>query len=198
MEINNLLLFVFLLALYFALHSVLANQKVKSWLIDRWIDKRYYRILYNVLAVVLLLPIAWVYLSISSHLLFEYLWLNYIGLGISLFGMALLFVALSQYDLSEFSGTQQLRANKAPAPVVLRTDGLNGIVRHPLYFSGLLILWGWFLFRPTDLYLVLALVATLYIYVGTKLEEQKLVVEFGEAYVVYQKDVGMLLPWVRI
>jgi protein-S-isoprenylcysteine O-methyltransferase Ste14 len=38
---------------------------------------------------------------------------------------------------------------------------------------------------------------TIYIIIGTILEERKLVLEFGEAYVKYQKEVPMLIPFSK-
>jgi protein-S-isoprenylcysteine O-methyltransferase Ste14 len=39
---------------------------------------------------------------------------------------------------------------------------------------------------------------TVYIIIGTKLEEKKLVLEFGEAYIKYQKEVPMLIPFTKV
>lgn len=191
----QLLFFTLSLVFYYALHSVLANTKVKAFLMERFIAQKYYRLLFNFTAVVLLLPIFYFYRKISTTYLFVNVLLGNIGLGISALGMLLLLYALSQYNLSEFAGTQQLRNATPPTPESLKVSGFNSYVRHPLYFSGLLIIWGGFLFRPTDLYLVMGLVSTAYLYFGTKLEEEKLVVEFGEEYLAYQKRVGMLLPF---
>ena len=90
---------------------------------------------------------------------------------------------------------QQLRKQSSPSPEILQTKGLNAYVRHPLYFAILIIVWGFFLFRPTDLVLTIAIVSTIYIYIGTQLEEKKLIEEFGEAYRDYQKKVKMLFPF---
>ncbi|MFT5764098.1 MAG: protein-S-isoprenylcysteine O-methyltransferase Ste14 [Saprospiraceae bacterium] len=194
MEFTNLILFAISLSIYFAVHSILANLKVKSFLMELLIPKKIYRLVYNFLSLVFLLPLAWFYLKINSVMLFEVQWLSYFGLVITIVGAVLLFIALRQYDLSEFSGTQQLNLNQTNTSNYLRTTGFNSIVRHPLYFSGLLLIWGWWLFQATDLFLVAAVVTTAYIYVGTKLEEQKLVLAFGEVYLEYQKKVGMLVP----
>lgn len=193
----ELLLFALSLSLYYVLHSVLANTKVKAFLIERLIPQKYYRLLFNATAIVLLMPIYYLYQSIPTSFIFENTLVKNIGLGIAVLGMFLLVYALSQYNLGEFAGTQQLRRATPPTPESLKITGFNAYVRHPLYFCGLLIIWGGFLFRPTDLYLMLAIVSTAYLYFGTKLEEQKLVVEFGEEYLVYQRKVGMLVPFWR-
>ncbi len=190
-----LLLFTLSLIFYYLLHSFLANTQVKVFLMKRWIPQKYYRLLFNGTAIGLLLPIIYFYQRIATHFVFENMGLKNIGLGIVVIGILLLIFALSQYNLAEFSGTQQLKYATLPKPASLKTTGFNAIVRHPLYFCGLLIIWGGFLYRPTYLYLVMALVSTAYLYFGTKLEEGKLVVEFGDSYLAYQKRVGMLLPF---
>ncbi len=68
-------------------------------------------------------------------------------------------------------------------------------VRHPLYACFLVLLWSY----PdvTADRLLLNISWTLWIIVGTVLEERDLVIEFGESYRMYQRQVPMLLP-IRI
>jgi protein-S-isoprenylcysteine O-methyltransferase Ste14 len=40
-------------------------------------------------------------------------------------------------------------------------------------------------------------VLTIYVIIGTKLEERKLVLEFGDTYIQYQKEVPMLIPFTK-
>ncbi len=185
---------VYLIA-YFALHSILADLKVKRFLTKTMIPQRYFRIIYNLLAIVLLLPIAMILPRIQQVHLLKVSWLSYIGIALLSLGFLCLFVALSQYNLSEFAGTAQLQKNGQPASCSLKVAGFNAIVRHPLYFSMLLMAWGLFMTYPTDLVLIGSSIISLYLYVGTKLEEHKLVAEFGEAYLSYQKKVSMLFPF---
>lgn len=196
MDTEWLLFYSFSLIFYFILHSVLADLKIKEILMQRWIAKRYYRLGYNFLAIGLLLPIAWLYVQVEAVLLFENAYLTYLGLFITGVGGVLLGLAFRQYNLSEFSGMQQLKTSTANSIQELKITGFNSLVRHPLYFSSLLMVWGWYLFYPTDLFLVTALIISFYLYIGTRLEEQKLVLEFGIAYKKYQEDVAMLIPFV--
>jgi protein-S-isoprenylcysteine O-methyltransferase Ste14 len=45
--------------------------------------------------------------------------------------------------------------------------------------------------------LVINTLLTLYVLIGTWLEERKLVLEFGEAYLRYQRQVPMLIPFTK-
>jgi len=192
----QLLLFALSLIFYFVLHSILANNKIKAFLMERFIPQKYYRLMFNTISVALLIPIFYLYKSIPTSFIFEIMVLENIGLGIAVIGILLLILALGQYNLAEFSGIQQLKQSTLLMPESLKTTGFNAYVRHPLYFCGLLILWGGFLSSPTYLFLVISVVSTAYLYFGTKLEEEKLIAEFGEEYLNYQKRVGMLIPFL--
>jgi protein-S-isoprenylcysteine O-methyltransferase Ste14 len=66
-------------------------------------------------------------------------------------------------------------------------------VRHPLYFFFLVLIWS----TPTMMSdrLLLNVLWTFWIVLGSYLEEKDAVTEFGERYRDYQKTVPMLLPW---
>jgi len=75
----------------------------------------------------------------------------------------------------------------------LDTSGLYGLIRHPQYFSVLVMMWAAPAMSLT--YLMLALNVTLYFYVGSYLEARRLVAQFGQEYVRYQQQVPRVLPW---
>ena len=192
----QLLLFGLALVFYYALHSVLANNRVKHILIGKLISKRAYRLFFNFVAIGSLLAIFFFYKKIDAELFFENEIFKMVGGFLVVLGLILSVIALRQYNLAEFMGTQQYTHVTPPAPEKLKTTGFNSFVRHPLYFATLIILWGFFLFQPTDLVLMIGVISSIYIYVGTKLEEEKLVNEFGQAYLEYQKEVKMLIPFL--
>ncbi len=179
--------------LYFVLHSVFAANRVKSKLYP-YIPKQYYRLFYNFQSVFLLIAIAYYYIEMSSSYVFP----PYKLVGSVLAGVGVVFIllALKQYNLSEFSGTYQLNNQGNVPSTGLHTSGLNRYVRHPLYTASYMIFIGAVLFSPTLKAIVVISIACLYIVIGTKLEEIKLVEEFGQEYVEYQKRVGMFLPRV--
>ncbi len=76
------------------------------------------------------------------------------------------------------------------------SSGVLGLVRHPWYTAVVLLLWAGDLDMAA---LVGSGVLTVYIVVGTLLEERKLVHEFGDAYRSYQGRVSMFVPlkWIR-
>jgi protein-S-isoprenylcysteine O-methyltransferase Ste14 len=123
-------------------------------------------------------------------------------LQIVLLGTAALLFLLGarRYDAAQLLGVRQMRENISTKAMAhageLDTSGVLGIVRHPWYLATMLLIWA----RPLDLSAILVnVILTSYLIVGTYLEERKLVSEFGEKYRAYQKRVPMLIPnnWLR-
>ncbi len=77
----------------------------------------------------------------------------------------------------------------------LVTDGVYGIVRHPLYLAGIII----FTFSPhvTVNGLAITILADLYFLFGVFIEERRFVKMFGDQYREYMKKVPRLVPKVR-
>jgi protein-S-isoprenylcysteine O-methyltransferase Ste14 len=79
----------------------------------------------------------------------------------------------------------------------LDTRGVLGVVRHPWYLGVFLLIWA------NDLCLrelIINLIVSAYLIIGTFLEERKLVLEFGDRYREYQRQVSMFIPvkWLRL
>ena len=74
----------------------------------------------------------------------------------------------------------------------LDTSGILGKTRHPWYLAAILLIWS----REFDFSTVLTnFVLTIYLSVGTILEERKLLIEYGQEYREYQRNVSMLFPF---
>lgn len=183
--------------LYFFVHSLLADNRVKARLAGRPIKKSHYRLVYNGVAMGGLVLIGWLYLRTDKQQvgppLLHTVCADVAGIFMLVAGAVIGSVAFAHYDTAEFLGLRQLRSD-ALQTEKLQTSGLNAVVRHPLYLATLLVLWGWFVLTPNDAVLLLAILGSGYLYVGAKLEEQKLSSAFGEAYRHYQQQVPMLLP----
>ena len=92
-------------------------------------------------------------------------------------------------------GLQPLLArvgNKPAQAMPLAVRGAYRWVRHPLYTSSLLLIWS----QPDLTYdrILFNVCWTIWIIVGTLLEERDLLANFGEAYAAYQRKVPMLIP----
>lgn len=187
--------FVLALFAYYILHSLLAADGVKAKL-TRILPPRYYRLVYNLLAVGLFAAIFVLYFLVEKKPIWPAnLVMPVIGGVLCLVGLSWIMGAMKRYNLDEFTGMEQLRTGQQPKHSKLIIRGLNGRVRHPLYFGTLLIVWGVLLIFPTDAMFGFVLISTIYLIIGTRLEEEKLVAQFGEAYRKYQREVPMLVPY---
>ncbi len=191
------LLAFFSLLAYFALHSILAADPVKAWFSSNVGNYfRYYRLIYNVIATVLLFVLLYWMSQWPRVALFQTnAWTNMIALLLLAFGAWLGIGAFRQYDLGEFSGLQQLNQKTTlPNHSQLNTTGLNASVRHPLYLGTILLLLGFGLFFPTRSALILLCSVLVYLPFGIYFEEVKLRRQFGQAYLDYEKQVKRLFP----
>jgi protein-S-isoprenylcysteine O-methyltransferase Ste14 len=88
----------------------------------------------------------------------------------------------------------RLRGGAASAPEFV-ARGPYLLVRHPFYLSALLIIWSYP--RLTADRLLFNVLWTVWIVVGSILEERDLAATFGDRYREYQRRVPMLLPLPR-
>lgn len=157
---------------------------------------RFYRLFFNAVAVLTLLPVLWYAHSLRQEAVFRWegawLVLRYVLLAC---GLLLVIAGARHYSFGQFSGISQLRRASSGGLAAgggLDASGVLGLVRHPWYTAVVLLLWAGDLDPAT---LVGNVVLTGYIAVGTLLEERKLVHEFGDAYRSYQRQVSMFVPW---
>jgi protein-S-isoprenylcysteine O-methyltransferase Ste14 len=102
------------------------------------------------------------------------------------------------YDSLSFLGIRQLlnfRKKHINQESGIKKSGLLGVVRHPMYFAVIIYLWCQ-TFRLSDI--VVNAVLTAYVIIGTIFEERKLVLELGDSYIQYQKEVPMLIPFTKL
>lgn len=159
--------------------------------------RRFYRLIYILIAGVTLLPILGMVLFLPSRVLWV-IPVPWRYLTITLQGLALvgLVVTVLQVDTLAFIGLRQLNNPDAESEAELVTRGFYRMVRHPLYFFSLVIFW---LFPiMTNLGLAFVIVSSLYFVLGSILEERKLVEIYGDSYRAYQRDVPRIIPWLRL
>jgi protein-S-isoprenylcysteine O-methyltransferase Ste14 len=188
-------------AAYGALHSAMASEAATRLLKRRLGGAfRYYRLFFNVVAAVLLVPLTAYSLSrrLSPVVRWDGPWLA-VRLTLVALGLLLFVTGARHYSLGRFTGLSQLRGAGSGGLATgggLDSSGVLGVIRHPWYTGLVLLLWA----RDLDVAgLVVSGVLTVYVVIGTFLEERKLVHEFGEGYRSYQERVSMFVPlkWLR-
>lgn len=191
-----MLLLAFCWTIYFTLHSLMATTRAKSAAARQFPRAvRFYRLAYNQLSVWGFLLILRYQSQLASTLLFAPGPLVVaLGYGLLALGGLVAVAAIRGYDLAEFAGWAYVRRGPTAADGPLHTEGLNRLVRHPLYLGLLLGLVGFWLLAPSDVRSVFVGCNVAYILLGTRLEERKLFARFGAAYAHYQARVPQLLP----
>jgi methanethiol S-methyltransferase len=183
-------------AAYGVLHSILASQSMKALAEKRLglFAKRYYRLFFNLVAVLSLGPVFWVLYHTPDYPLYLIpAPFVFITLLLQAAAAACAAASLMQTGMGDFLGLAQLtsRETDSAAPV-LNVGGFYRWVRHPLYTFGLLFIW----LTPmlTVNLLALNIGLTLYIVIGIYFEERKLLQVFGQDYAEYRARTPMLFP----
>jgi len=201
-DYTKYLMLSFLVIAWCILHSAMISVSVTEYFKKRLGHKfRFYRLFFNFVAILTLLPVALYAYSIRTQAIFQ--WDGYLRLGqVLLLAIAvlLLFLGGRHYNMDQLLGIKQIKegtSNKAISDTgELDTSGILEITRHPWYLATILLIWA----RQMDLSaLFVNVILTSYLIVGTVLEEKILIREFGEKYKAYQNRVSMLIPfkWLK-
>ena len=200
--------FIITFIIWALLHSLTAANRTKDWVRQRVGERPYqglYRLFYNVFAVVTFVPVMWV---TAVNLPNTDLWnisapWSYAANLVQLIGIIGLGIALFQTDFWDFVGLRQAARYlggeaEINLPPRLVTGGMYALVRHPLYFFSLLVIW----FTPamTRQTLIFNLFTTMYLWAGSRVEERRLTAFFGDIYHDYKQRVPRLFPvrlWMK-
>jgi protein-S-isoprenylcysteine O-methyltransferase Ste14 len=186
---------------YCTLHSAMISETVTRLLKRRLGDSfRFYRLCFNSVAVLTLIPVLSYSHSLRQEAIFRWegVWLV-LQYPLMACGILLVIAGGRHYSLGQFVGISQLRGASSGGLATgggIDSSGVLGLVRHPWYTAVVLLLWA----RNLDMAALVGNgVLTVYIVVGTLLEERKLVHEFGDSYRSYQRQVSMFVPlkWIR-
>lgn len=192
MLLNHILLAT-LWIVYCVIHSLLADMRLKRKL-QIWLGKKYkyYRLFYTFFAFIFLTGLLYFQISINTVQLFARHTVTIIaGSILSLSGLVLMLVCIKKYFIS-LSGL--LSVFKEGERGSLLISGVHRYIRHPLYLGTFAFIWGLFLIFPYLSLFISNSLITIYTLIGIKLEEKKLVAEFGDSYRQYQKQVPRLIP----
>ncbi len=189
------LLLIFVWMIFCWLHSWFAATGFKKSFQKKFRSgSRYYRLYYTLFAFISLIAVVWFQFNIKTVFVFHpNFLLKGAGIVTGSVGLVIMLLCIKKYFLS-LSGLKSLLTEAGAAK--LMTDGLHNHLRHPLYLGTFMTLWGAFLFIPYWSLLLSNVVITIYTLIGIRLEEKKLLMEFGTDYSNYMNKVPMLFPWL--
>ena len=180
---------------YFALHSALASLAVKRWFAAFFPRQLpLYRLGFNMLAVLLLLPILWLTYRNPGPVLWRWQGIGFwLANGLALAALGGFVYSLKSYDMQEFLGLRQWKfhVTRVEDQEHFQLSWYHRFVRHPWYFFGFVLVWTR---DMSALTLLSSAMITLYFIVGSLLEEKKLLVYHGEIYRRYMERVPGLIP----
>jgi protein-S-isoprenylcysteine O-methyltransferase Ste14 len=182
-------------AAFAAFHSAAASLTAKRWIAGRWpVTIPWYRLAYNGVSLVAVAPILYLSYALDGPPLWQWhgAW-RWVSHALVITGLAGFVVTSRWYDMETFLGLRQVREHdrQPDGHERFRISPIHRFVRHPWYFFGLLLVWSG---DKTVPLLVSTLAITLYLIVGSKFEERKLIAMHGEAYRRYMKRVPGLIP----
>jgi len=176
-------------------HSLLATDSLirKTGILDSWVAP-FYRLIYSLFAVISLILVS--VLTPRGDEISLWTWDG----GLRLFQIALWLVALTvawlsfrMIDIGNLLGLCAVGFCKKDAsqPDVLITWGIYGVIRHPQFAAGLVLIWSrdW---SATGL--VINAVLSVYLIVGAYIEESRLLAKYGEEYRKYKAAVPGFVP----
>jgi len=172
---------------YYLIHSLLATNFIKEQLDFRW-----YRILYNIIAIVTIIPIVMTLFKSCQNSMRVHWFVKLIGILFILFGIIIQRASFKSFSKSVFWGLRQ----EVDTDQNLVVKGLYASVRHPLYFGALMMIIGVIMILPNSYFLIFATISLTYIIIGSRLEENKLVVLYAE-YKEYRKSVPGIIPYKK-
>jgi protein-S-isoprenylcysteine O-methyltransferase Ste14 len=177
-----------------ALHSSLASLRAKSLArglfgprVDPW-----YTVVFCAVAAISIAPLAAMLILSPGRLLYVVPspWIWFFFLAQLLVGIGSLRAFLDAPH--RFLIRAQLSRPHGPDQLSLGIRGIYCWIRDPFLLSGLLLIW----LTPfmTENLLLAYAITTLYLCLGSCHWESRLVAQFGEAYLAYQKKVPWIIP----
>jgi len=190
-----LLLNAFLSLLFFLQHSIMVRKRFKAWL-GKFIPEFYHNALYGItsaftlILVLLLWQKVFVFIMSADGIFY---WMLRALFLLCLVGFGWGATALGSFDALGVKPLMNYIANRPNKPQQIVAKGPYRWSRHPLYFFLIVIIWACPVLTP-DRFLFNAM-WSIWIIIGTFLEDRDLHKEFGSQYLEYSSRVPMLIPY---
>jgi protein-S-isoprenylcysteine O-methyltransferase Ste14 len=181
------------LIVFFMVHSLLADTRVKQRAAERLGLVRWYRLFYTAQSLLLFGWVCLAYWGSEARIIHRFPGMVAQGLGwaLVLVGALLAVAAVLRFGGAGFVGLVPERSTG------LVRSGLHGHVRHPIYSGIILAALGWLLLSFTLSTVLVVGITFLYLPIGIHLEERKLIALFGKEYRKYRQEVSALIPRFR-
>ncbi|HEX2608256.1 MAG TPA: NnrU family protein [Flavisolibacter sp.] len=187
-----------LLGVFAIQHSVMARPWFKKW-ITAYIDKAMERSVFVLLSSLLLLVLYWQWRPIGTIVWKTNGISNFILTAGGLLGWLIVLASTFMINHFDLFGLKQVFDNlktKQRKESPFQVSWFYKLVRHPLMLGFLIAFWS--TPQMTVGHLIFTVCTKAYILIAVKFfEEKDLVVEHGETYRQYQKNVPMIIPFAK-
>ncbi len=187
-----------LLGLFAVQHTVMARRWFKAWW-TRTIPPAAERSTYVLVSSVILLVTFWLWRPITAVVWdIEHPVVRAVLIGVSLLGWGVVFYSTFLINHLDLFGLRQVMLSargRAYSACPFQVKSLYRVVRHPLMVGFMIAFWS----TPTMTagHTLFAVATTLYILVGTTIEERDLMRVLGEDYLRYRERTPRLAPFIK-
>jgi len=194
-ERSALLLDAFLSVIFFLQHSILVRRGFKQWL-GKFMPNVYHNVFYGLTSGIALLLVL-VFWQKSSTLMARaegvIFWMLRALFCLSLAGFFWGNKSLGSFDMLGVKPLMRYISNRPGKQQQIMAKGPYRWARHPLYLFLIVIIWSCPVLTLDRL--LFNILWTLWIVIGTYLEDRDLHREFGSQYLEYSSQVPMLIPY---
>lgn len=180
---------------FFVQHSSMIRASFRQK-VESFIPQHYYGAFYAVCSGATLLAViifwqesSYIFMTIEGPLR----WLLHLTFFLAISGLVWGIRSLRSFDAVGRGKILAHIHNRKLPKLVFSIRGPYRYVRHPFYFLVLVMVWSYPVITLDRL--LFNCLWSVWIVVGTLLEERDLVIEFGQDYKKYQQKVPMLIPW---
>ena len=191
MTINTLLVVIFAVQ-----HTIMARKSFKQ----KWtqvIPAHLERSTFVLAAGICMGLILWFWQPLTGNVwAFENETIRFALIGLAFAGVVYVLITSLVTNHFELFGIRQawLHATGKPyTPLTFKRQWVYKYSRHPMMLGLLVVIWSTPDMSVTRL--VLAMLLTVYLFIGIQFEEHGLIQEFGDKYQQYRKEIGMFLTF---
>jgi len=194
-ERNALLIDAFLSIIFFLQHSILVRRGFKQWL-GKFMPDVYHNAFYGLTSgiTLLLVLVFWqkspTLIARADEIIF---WLLRALFCLSLAGFFWGVNALGSFDALGVKPLMRYISNRPGKQQQIMAKGPYRWVRHPLYLFMIILIWSCPVLTLDRL--LFNILWTIWVVIGTYLEDRDLHLEFGSQYHEYSSRVPMLIPY---
>ena len=192
---DALLIDAFLSIIYFLQHSIVVRRGFKQRL-GNIMPKVYHNAFYGLTSIITLILVLVFWQKIPAviarvdGIIF---WLICVSFCLCLAGFLWGALSLGSFDALGVKPLMRYISNKQDKPQQIVAKGPYRWVRHPLYFFLIILIWAYPVLTLDRL--IFNIMWTIWIVIGTYLEDRDLHSEFGSQYLEYSSQVPMLIPY---